>query len=608
MNSNDQNPDQYFNARNISYMAQSGIPVQCYMNQQGNPVYYQAVPSDKNFQGQYYVNPVVINQQPVNQVFMTPETIPQEMQPQNIHLQHVNIPQPISIYPTGTEVSGMAAPLSFRAQSEQSVYNNAIRTSINAGQIYAQNKVVPQPRNVQTPQTRNVQTPQPRNVQTPQPRNVPTPQPRSMHPPQPRNVQTPLPETNQDSGPAVIQHLFRNVIEFAVKNGASIPLAKSLICQYLSNKMQPDVFISTLSARKIYAFSAEQQKLLFEYHLKMNPTRTEDHTKQSFKNVQQVKQNINTHTNAPTIQQGRQIVPTSIPKQNNISSTQVAPQPRIPQLTMVQNQRLNLQTNVGLVERSGHGPVNRKDLREQNEANLGLTKDKDQEQRPDFEEEEDFEICGINIKEEEKLSHRMEIYTQMKPCNQKIRFDHSQIHSILNETCEKYKLSISPESAETLAMTLSIGLEVKLRSILQRATLFVHHRLRNFDVKGQKCPGKNIEHQVEFLEEVIGARDPKKSDRSKTKTKDQEKKQRQQEESLSRSNDILMAAMKGGRKIENFSQMIPNETKSGLLPSGDSSIHQRMRYSAQKQRKIFKRDLVQILKKEPNFNKHFSFQ
>ncbi|KII68592.1 hypothetical protein RF11_00498 [Thelohanellus kitauei] len=182
----------------------------------------------------------------------------------------------------------------------------------------------------------------------------------------------------------------------------------------------------------------------------------------------------------------------------------------------------------------------------------------------DSENESDFMISEDLIRNEEKMIEKMRLYTDNKQCKNKINFKHAQIQSILEEICQNKRLNLNDEKADEIVMMLSLGLESKLTAILQRATLFVHNRLRKLDLLGQTPPNDSIEKRIQFVENAYDVRAQKQLEGQRPKCKKEEKKQKaikinleKQEKNQSYTNNLLMSALNGTKKIEDISLVNP---------------------------------------------------
>ncbi|KII66895.1 hypothetical protein RF11_00823 [Thelohanellus kitauei] len=420
-------------------------------------------------------------------------------------------------------------------------------------------------------------------------------------------VQKPINFHNSQHGgsqcalPPIIQDLIKNVLGFVTISNGSTAEATFLLMEYINNRIPPNTLISTFEVNQIYAFTNAQKKLLYEYGAYMNTPKTQYIAVPGLQNVHQSAITKNTQTNVPNVILGSQKVSSDISFQSNFGLSQPDHQALILNNNVTRSAPSNLKKKSTQLQESGTAQIKLIDLEYPLDRNL-LPKKTISEESHDSDEENFFEICGTNIKDEEKLFNIIELNNQMIPCQRKIQFDHSRILSMLVEHCQTNKLNLTQESAESIVMTLSMALEVKLRNILQRATTMVHHKLRNFDVKGQKYPGDNIEQKVVFIENVLTARDATKLPYSRTNIKKGQKKPNQSE-SQSQTNDVLMAALKGGVKIENV--IFIKSTSPVKWSNLTAELF--LKYTAQRQRKIFKRDLVQILEKEHIFKKYLKF-
>lgn len=223
-----------------------------------------------------------------------------------------------------------------------------------------------------------------------------------------------------------------------------------------------------------------------------------------------------------------------------------------------------------------------------------------------FEDEAEahFDIGGVNLRDEETMLGKVEAYVRTRPCVQTLLFDLDKMRTPLIKICKEASLSLNPETCEKILSQLCYALEIKLRQILQRATLQVHHRLKHFDLKGKRYNIANIERQYEFFEDVLALRESKKA---KTKMKGEgadAKKGMKPDDISGRTVQAFSASCRGGRKVENVT------TLSNDLKGGQSNIplHQRLRYSAMNQRRIYLRDLLQIFENEKGLIRSFAIE
>ncbi|KAF0991098.1 hypothetical protein HZS_1307 [Henneguya salminicola] len=346
-------------------------------------------------------------------------------------------------------------------------------------------------------------------------------------------------------------------------NSGALISCQNLVRTFLIRKLDVDSFASMMEFHKFYQFNSNQIQTLRNYYRCSNENPVD--VVQAQKNYQLKPNNVNVVYSKP----------------NQIS--------KIPQLTMVQNSN---RVCFNLYEKNipAHAPQNNlrlsqvvrapgnqsylKQLSDIHEAKLAsLPQDKNTDQssvkQSQHEDEPDteFYIGGVNIEEEENMLGKAASYIKTKwPSDQHLIFNTKQIKSKIENICKKiimilgndYKINIDENQMSSIINKISYALEYKLFQVLQKSILQVHHRLKNFDFKATKTILSNIEPQITFMEEVIIARDPKKSDKNKSKAKNDsieaKKASRQLEEAYSKinaSNAMVLASVKGQRKVEN---------------------------------------------------------
>ncbi|KII62484.1 hypothetical protein RF11_10409 [Thelohanellus kitauei] len=378
-------------------MSQNDKIVQHFIDQYGNIVSYQAEPKLVDNQTKnltihtipYHRQPKPVNIHPLH-------VIPQ-IRPRNIHLQPIYIAPTMPTCPKSGVVGCRPTESSLGPQRQQIVPLPSVIDSINENHLEAQNNGGQQPRNDQTSLT-----------------NIP----------------------QSIFGPLALD-LFKKVLNVVANNGGSITLVNYLIRAFVTKQIDLKTLISTFKFRNIYTFNNQEQKILCEYMIYLDIKRSNDPQAHSFTNVHQINSSANIIPNIPSGDcSGSQTLPIS---SNYRMTPDVLPIPRLSNIS--NNERIggsndqNIKIHLTQSERSENELFNTIFFQDPKDMKSGSRHIRIREQSVDTEEEEDDTICGHSLNEEMKLIKQMQNTHIMKPCKLKIKFDYSNIISILKELC-----------------------------------------------------------------------------------------------------------------------------------------------------------------------------